>query len=355
MRNLLLLFLTALLTCCNFNNKREFYPAGNENFKYSGRYEHQEQDVALISSAASTQVKVYGENVEIKVASGNGPHHYLALELNGKYIGRYRVQERSINLELPANKEGNVLKLFKDTEAANGSILFNGIKAEKIEKLADEKKQKIEFIGNSITCGMGADTREINCEEGEWFDQHNAYLAYGPRVARALDVDFEVSCVSGMGMYRNWNDEDEPVMPDVYENLFLTGDTTKKADFSQQPPDVVSIALGTNDFSLGDGEKERAEFNKEKFIENYISFIETIYNIYPQTRIALLSSPMVGEKEGKLLVEYLKEISDHFPEREIAVFEFEKMDPGGCTSHPDIDDHKEIARMLIPFYKDLLN
>jgi hypothetical protein len=70
-------------------------------------------------------------------------------------------------------------------------------------------------------------------------------------LSRVIDVDYLVSSVSGIGMYRNWNDEnkEEPIMPEVYENLYLTKDNSKpKYDFVFQP-NIISIALGTNDFS----------------------------------------------------------------------------------------------------------
>ena len=53
-------------------------------------------------------------------------------------------------------------------------------------------------------------------------------------------------------------------MPQVYENLYLNLDDSKKYDFSIKP-DIVNICLGTNDLSYGDGVKPRLLFNREKF------------------------------------------------------------------------------------------
>jgi len=202
---------------------------------------------------------------------------------------------------------------------------------------------------------MGADTREIACEDGEWYDQHNAYLAYGSRVARALNVDYVLNCVSGMGMYRNWNDEDMPVMADVYSSMRLDGNGEEMVDSSSKAPDIVSIALGTNDLSLGDGSKERTAFDQEVFVQRYISFLEMIFSKYPETKIALISSPMIGKNENDLLITSLKRVKEHFETKDISVFEFEKMEAGGCTSHPDIEDHRKMAEQLVPFFRGLLN
>lgn len=357
MSKIISLIILAVFFSCNTSQKTklEYYDAQNESFQYSGRYQNKGEGVALIGSAASAKLRVLGDSCTIYLQSGNENHQYISLEINQRHLGRFRIEGDSISLALP-NKEGAAeLTIYKDTEASNGSVIFKGISAEGIESVAQTKNWTIEFIGDSITCGMGADTADIDCEEGEWFDQHNAYLAYGSRIAHALGADFQLSCVSGIGMYRNWNDEDQPVMPDVYSNMYLNSDTSSKANFDHRVPDVVSIALGTNDLSGGDGVKERKEFSREKFTKNYIHFIEEIINFYPNTKIALLSSPMLGDAQNEVLLECLEEVKANFKEKEIFIFEFSKMQAGGCTGHPDIEDHERIAEELIPFFEDILN
>lgn len=356
MRYLILFFLAANFFSCNSSiSDKRYFTANDESFRFSGRIQQKDEGVALINSAASVRTKVFGDSAIVHLESGNENHQYASVELDEKYLGRHRIDSDSLLLDLPNNEQGSVLEIYKDTEASNGALIFRGITARSLEPAPVEEKPLIEFIGNSITCGMGADTREIACEEGDWFDQHNAYLAYGPRVARALDADFELSCVSGIGMYRNWNDEDRPVMPDVYSNLFLNDDSSQKARAGEDHPEVVSIALGTNDLSFGDGEKERSNFDPEKFTSAYISFVEEIFAKYPDTRIALLSSPMVGEREQKILHTALEEIKSNFANRPVSIFKFDEITPHGCTSHPDIHDHEEMAEQLVPLFRNLLN
>ena len=357
MRHLLYLLFAASILSCNTTQKEvtEFFPADNDEFLYSGRYSDSENGVELINSAASVKTTVFGDSVSIAVVSGNDQHQYISIEIGEEYKGRFRIKSDTLKFALPEANQGTMLTIYKDTEASNGSVLFKGLAAEKIESVEREERPAIEFIGNSITCGMGADTREIACEDGEWYDQHNAYLAYGSRVARALNVDYVLNCVSGMGMYRNWNDEDMPVMADVYSSMRLDGNGEEMVDSSSKAPDIVSIALGTNDLSLGDGSKERTAFDQEVFVQRYISFLEMIFSKYPETKIALISSPMIGKNENDLLITSLKRVKEHFETKDISVFEFEKMEAGGCTSHPDIEDHRKMAEQLVPFFRGLLN
>lgn len=333
----------------------KYFEAKNKNFTYSGRGQESEEGRELIASAASVSTRVAGDTVTLFLKSGNENHQYVAVELNEEHVGRFRIKKDTLKFALPAADSTSLLTVYKETEASNGIVIFSGLRAQKIEKPTEEKRSKIEFIGDSITCGMGADSSEIACEEGEWYDQHSAYMAYGPRVARALDVDFEVNCVSGMGMYRNWNDENEPVMQDVYPYLHLNGEEGKRAETNKEDaPQIVSIALGTNDLSLGDGIRERSDFDAKKFKANYIGFVKSIFNRYPETKVALVSSPMVGEKEGKELNKILNDIKNELPDHPIEVFEFQKMNAEGCTGHPSLEDHKIMAEKLIPFYRNLL-
>lgn len=335
--------------------QNKYFDAENDKFIYSGRTLNSSEGEKLIASAASVKTIVYGDTVTVFLKSDNEQHQYVVVELNEVSQGRFRVIKDTLKFRLIPDSL-NILAIYKETEASNGAIIFNGLRAHNIEKPVEEKRAKIEFIGDSITCGMGADTSEVDCEEGEWYDQHSAYMAYGPQVARALNVDYEVNCVSGMGIYRNWNDEDQEVMPEVYPYLHLNGNEGKRAVVNKEdPPQVVSIALGTNDFSLGDGEKERKDFDAEKFKKNYVGFIESIFDTYPDTRVALLSSPMTGQIEGLELVKILKEIREELANYPIEIFEFEKMNGRGCTTHPSVEDHKLLAEKLIPFYRELLN
>ncbi|UZH54515.1 GDSL family lipase [Salinimicrobium tongyeongense] len=355
-----ILFISALLlSSCKLEQevpKDKFFEPQNENFTYSGRIQPSSEGIKLIASASSVKADVYGDTVTVFMKSDGTGHHYVAVELNEEYKGRFRITKDSLKFALPKKDSANSLAIYKETEASNGLLIFNGLRAQKIGKTSEEKRAKIEFIGDSITCGMGADTSEIDCGEGEWYDQHSAYMAYGPRVARMLNVDFEINCISGMGMYRNWNDEDQPVMPQVYPYLHLNAEQGPRAEINKEDiPDIVSIALGTNDFSMGDGKKERLPFKEESFKKNYISFIEALIEVYPETKIALISSPMTAEKEGRELIRILKDIRDEFPEKSIEVFEFEKMDAVGCTGHPGVHDHEIMAEKLLPFYRKLLN
>ncbi|MGO4822645.1 MULTISPECIES: GDSL-type esterase/lipase family protein [unclassified Flavobacterium] len=357
--------LLILLLSISFFSRAQTREQQSSVYHYAGRVELQESNnVLLIASASSVSFDFEGNSCEISLQSVDtyDHHNYVSLELDGEYLGRVRIEKGAVQIfpvTVTDKSKKHRLTIYKATEAANGAVLFAGTTA-KVIKSKVSNKNKIEFIGDSITCGFGNDPSEIPCGTGEWYDQHNAYWAYGPVLSRNLNVDYVLSSVSGFGMYRNWNDEhkEEAIIPDVYENLYLNKDNSKPYNFTFQP-DLVSICLGTNDLSDGDGKKERLPFNEEKYVSNYISFIKTVYKHAPLSRIVLLNSPMVSGERNKILVRCLNKVIQAFEKdtkhKKIALFEFQPMKPNGCGSHPDIADDKIMADQLTPFFKKLLD
>lgn len=334
-------------------------------YHYEGRVDHlKDGNTMLVGAASSVTFEFTDKNCEIFLQSVDTweHHNYVVFELDGIYLGRFAIKKgspKSFPIISTTHEKTHRLTIYKATEAANGGVLFSGTDANLV-KFSPQKRKKIEFIGDSITCGMGNDSSLFPCDKGEWFDHHNAYMAYGPQVARRLDADFVLSSVSGIGMYRNWNDEHqkESIMPDVYENLYLNEDSSKKYNFKFEP-DLVSICLGTNDLSDGDGKKYRMLFDESKFEKNYIEFIKTVYKHYPDTRIVLLNSPMVSGARNDAFVGCLKNIIAAFANDKkhepIQLFEFQPMTPSGCGSHPDSFDHTIMENQLTPFIKKILD
>lgn len=338
----------------------------SKTFLYQGRIDKLQNDqVILIGTASSVSFNFTGNECSISFQSVDSyeHHNYVQLVLDGKYIGEIRIEKgaiQSFSIKVTENIKKHTLEIYKNTEAQSGNILFAGTTA-KLVPISFKKKKKIEFIGDSITCGAASDPSDIPCDKGEYMDHHNGYYAYGPTLSIAIGADYLMSCVSGIGMYRNWNDEhkDEAIMPDVYPNLYLTKDASKpKYDFAFQP-DIISIALGTNDFSGGDGKKERLSFNAEKYVSNYVNFIKMLYKHNPKVQIVITNSPMVGGDRAVVFEDCLNKVKNAFANdkvhKPIQIFKFKPMIPNGCTGHPDVADHKVLANEYAPFLKKLLN
>jgi len=342
-------------------------PSGEDNVLTANELQPQGRTVTnsnhleLISSASHFAFSFEGKECRLSASIPDWQdHNYLQYELDGVYQKRVRVSKDSQQpITVSASTAGpHTVTIYKATEAHTGPVYITGIKGENVKSIPPSLGPIIEFIGNSITCGAAADPSEVPCGTGDYHDQHNAYYAYGPRVARALGTGFVLSSVSGIGIYRNWN-SDGPAMPKVYEKTDFQDQNNRMWDFVTYRPKVVSIALGTNDLSTGDGKKPRLPFDSASFVTNYIRFVQQVKSKYPASQIALLSSPMINGERRTLLQNCLlavKESTDRqfSSDKPVALHFFRPMWARGCTGHPNVEDHAILADELVPFFKKLL-
>ena len=317
------------------------------------------ESLELISTGAHFGFTFEGRSCRMLTSLAGSGHNYLQYEMDGAYQKKIRLDGPSSATTLTASTDGkHTVWIYKATEATSGPIFIQRIDGTNVQPLSIPRLPLIEFIGNSITSGALSDPSEVPCGKGEYLDQHNAYYAYGPRVARALGVNFMISSVSGIGIYRNWN-SDGPAMPQVYTRPDFLDATPETWNFSLFPPEIVSIELGTNDFSNGDGSAKRKSFDTTAFINGYLSFLITVKSKYPTAQIALLSSPAVTGGNARLLEAMLQlikqKIDQRYPnDRTVAVFYFKPMELHGCIGHPSVEDHAAMAAALAPFYRGLL-
>lgn len=150
--------------------------------------------------------------------------------------------------------------------------------------------RKIEFIGDSMTCGYGVETTD---EKEDFSDEtENHYYTYAALTARALKAQHVVVARSGIGIYRNYNGPktgNADCLPRIYDRT-LFGVEDVKWDFAQYQPDVVCVNLGTNDVSTDPYDKTMLE-------NAYRDFYYTLRSKYPEAKIVFLSGcALVGNR-----------------------------------------------------------
>lgn len=218
-------------------------------------------------------------------------------------------------------------------------------------KLVDPEAKgslKIEFIGNSITCGYGAAAPDRS--SGFSYDTENHCLTYAYLTARDLDADFNVVARSGIGMYRNYNGPREGdsigTMPLEYDRTLLY-DGDHKWDFSRFRPDIVCINLGTNDTSTDN-------YDITLFEAAYDGFLTHLREVYPSAKIVLLTGSML---QGQPL-EDVKGALDRLAGRHEGTYRFD-MSPQtgdlgiGADGHPSARQHRKMADELTAYLRQL--
>ena len=215
-------------------------------------------------------------------------------------------------------------------------------------------QRKIEFVGNSITCGYGIEATVGTASFS--YDTENHYLSFAALTARALEAQHLVVARSGIGIFRNYNGpydgKPETAMPALYDYTNF-GDLSEVWDFSRYTPDLVCVNLGTNDTSAG-------RYNKVKLREAYASFLQHLRARYPNAKIVMLSGCMltgqrmqdVEDAQNAVVAE-----ANRRGDKQVYRFSFPPQDGSlgyGANYHPSIKQQEKMANELIPFLRELM-
>lgn len=324
-----------------------FFEADNPMFQYVGR----------IDFSNAKQPRFWSPGVYIKAKFKGSAcillindqelwgknHNYLEIVIDDKPT-RIQTVAKTNEIKIAAGLENieHTLVICKNTESNIGYLEFIGLKCAALLPLPAKPVRKIEFIGNSITCGTGSDQSEIPCGKGVWHDQHNAYLSYGPTTARALNAQWSLAAVSGIGLIHSCCGMNI-IMPPIFNKIDLSGDSLPW-NFSNYVPDVVTVCLGQND-----GKQDSL-----KFCSAYLKFIGDLRGHYPLTQIILVTSPMGDKLLTAMLKNYLSGIQhalEKLGDKKVTTYFYSKQYHNGCDGHPDIAEHQQIAHELSTFIK----
>lgn len=364
MKKFLLLIPLLSLMSCSRSNSMHIYPANNKDIQIMGRHLiGKNGSVKFGASGVTFYMKFRGPSLAVDLHDqflNSTGYNWFDVIVDGGHAHEFRTRKGQTRYVLAKNLKPGVhtLILCKATEGQNGHNILVNIETHKLLQTRSLPKKKIEYIGDSITCGFGDDTLHYACNKGQWFDHTNSWYAYGPRLARRLHAQWMLSSVSGMGMYRNWNDPG-PVMPNVYSGVYM--------DYTHHPvhwnyknyiPNLVIIALGTNDFSKGPGKKPRPKLNGNDFVKAYTKFVARVHKQYPKAKFILANSPMFGPKNKKVLAGYLKRVianSKAAGDKAITQFSWGKTYNHGCDGHPYMNQQGLMAEQLVPVVKKYMN
>ena len=339
------------------------YAAADSKIKVMGRHEITEtRSVRFGSSGVTFFIRFEGKELKAVIRDefkyGNSYNYFLVL-VDGKIFRKFRTDSASTVYSLAENLSYKIhtAQLIKLTEGQNGWNELVSVDCESLLSAAEPPTSKIEFIGDSITCGFGDDDSGVPCGRGTWFDQHNAFTSYAIVSARNLKCQYMLSSVSGMGIHRNWNTPG-PVMQDIYRGIYFDhADSLTRWNFQNYQPDLITICLGTNDFSDGDQPQPREKVDSVKFIQKYADFVKLVRQCNPKSKILLLSSPMLDKERNSRLVAYIGQvvkILNKEGESKIYTYAFKKRYIKGCNGHPNGKEQKQMADELQGKLKSVL-
>ncbi|MES1188611.1 MAG: SGNH/GDSL hydrolase family protein [Myxococcales bacterium] len=349
------------------------YTPDDPKLQYMGRIDWSDPTAPrFASTAVQLKAKFVGTGATIKILDenryGNYKNYFEVMVDDAPAVKLTALKSQTdyvVAQDLPNGE--HTLVVAKRTEAGIGFARFLGLDVvgELVEPPA-RPTRRIEIIGDSISCGSGDEAMNGSpqCMEDGWGQPyHNGYLAYGPVMARSLDAEYNVTAVSGIGLVRNYSNMYDPrPLPEVYDLMYYEEMTSEAWDTSQFVPDAIVIALGTNDFSPGDSERDKMDV--ETYTAAYVAFVDKLRGYYPDAHIFGMSSPMLGDgwpnatdTSATDLKTALAAMVEHFAsagDPNVHQINVSKVIGTGCGTHPGVAQHASMAAEVATAIKNTL-
>lgn len=285
----------------------------------------------------------------------------IAILCDGRIIVKKLIEQRSerfdiVSSETPVTKTIRIVKLsecaFSHAEVSPAVTDDGAVIAP-----TAEKPLKIEFIGDSITCGYGVDDSNINSEFS--CEAENSMKSYAYVTAELLGADYSLFSYSGYGIISGYSGDGvrntRELLPPYYESCgfsYSSVNGTKLQDipwdFSAFVPDIIVLNLGTNDNSF-------CAFHNEsyrEFEDSYLAFLKVVRRCNPNAHIICSLGIMLTEP-----IPYIENAVKRLGDSNVSVFRY-TMQNGllgfGSNWHPSEDTQRRAGEELAEYIKSIL-
>jgi len=322
----------------------------NQNIKFMGRIALTDSAAQLTWTASSVLINFEGTAAKATLKDNTGMDR-VTVVIDGK-VTNTAIQpaqnptEYTLVTGLPKGKHR--LELFKRTEYDMGTLSFYSFNIDGKILPPPNFAHKIEFYGNSITCGYAIE--DIEGKDRGTAEFENGYKSYANITARHFDAYYHSISKSGIGFLISWFNY---TTPDIYDRV-SAHDSTTKWDFKKYIPELVIVNLGQNDAWLTKN-KDYPEFKRlfgttpptpEFIIKAYQKFITSVRGKYPKAKIICALGAMDATKEGSPWPGYIEKAVAGLQDKNIYTHFFAyKNTPG----HPSAQEQQAMADDLIAF------
>ena len=351
-----------------------------KKLRYIGRTYIKNDMLYMNFSGSGIEIKIKSKEIKLVFTGTKWDDFnscpYVCILIDGERYD-YAIDEKykSINISLDNNVHN--VKILKRTESSVSHAMLVEVYCDELLEIDEEDKLKIEFYGDSITCGYGSignDPLLGFTTKTESFLDSYAYLT-----SKKLNAYYSAVCVSGFPIYKSrWNlgfpiesVADMISISDYSEDM--TFETAIRWDNKKYIPDIVVVNLGTNDCSyftegqdwVDDLVKIHGSFDevltKDEFISKLLPmkdkihlFLDSLFKMYGDIKIVwALNMIFVNSHIDKIVNDAIKEYNNP----NVYNFKFhslEKSKDFGTNWHPGKTMHKDAADELSQFILDVV-
>ncbi|MGZ4048832.1 MAG: SGNH/GDSL hydrolase family protein [Bacteroidia bacterium] len=342
-----------LFCCISFNSfsQKKSIPFSDKHISYEGRIPFTRDAAALTWPGTAVRINFKGTGISGTFKDQDTANYYnVIIDNDSIYKIQFDTSKKTVALASNLSYAKHSIQLFKRTEWDKGKTLFYGFEfsgKNKLLKPSKLPKRKIEFFGNSITCGYAINDVAKDYPDGY---HENNYDAYAAITARHFNAQYYCTSKSGIGIMVSWF---PLIMPEMYNRLDPT-DSTSKWDFSRYTPDVVVINLLQNDswiVNMPNNQQFKNRFGTKapdsNFIINaYKNFVQTVRTTYPEVQIICMLGNMDITKKDSPWPDYVQQAVAQLNDKKIfTYFSPYKETPG----HPKVKEQQMLADGLIQF------
>lgn len=283
-----------------------------ETVKLTGRTELIDDTLWCAFSGTGADFTYTGKGLDITIVGDNAAigaadnQARAAIYVNGERVVDEMINASEKTFRVAESDEitTSEIKIIKLSETAHSTFGIKPLVLGEGESVApvESKALKMEFIGDSITCGYGVDD-EVK-EHHFSTTTEDVTKAYAYKTAQLLDADYSMVSISGWGIISGYTNDpekksDKQQIPLYYGKLGYSynkfaGTTAPQDidwDFSRYQPDVIVINLGTNDNSYVKGNMDK----RNEFSAAYKEFIGQIREKNPDAHIFCVLGIMGAE------------------------------------------------------------
>lgn len=227
------------------------------------------------------------------------------------------------------------VELYRRTEGFTGVVRFVGLTPEggALVPSPAPYARKIEFIGDSITCGYGVEGADAFCNFTT--DTETSYVTYAAIASRQVDAAAHLIAYSGKGVFQNYGGDKTELMPELWLRT-LTDDAGTPWDFGAWQADAVVINLGSNDFSVAIAQNE--------FVPAYTQLLQDVRAKYPAAHIFCVGWTGWGGQHEQWVQDAMTQSGD--ANVDFVEFSIDPNDGWGCDYHPSATTHQKLGDQL---------
>jgi len=332
--------------------------ASDARLVYVGRHLVDSSTVSMDYTGTYVRIRFYGRYLSVRLKDTGSNYYNLYIDHpHAPEPDRILTTHGDTTIVLMGEKargrkdykaREHTLILYKRTEGEWGRTTFEEFFTDgEILQAEPVKPRLIEVVGDSYTCGYGAE----NSGPEDHFSPMTETSAktYAAVLARYFDADLTLVAHSGMGVARNYNSKFAGwYMPDRYRQTFDMDSTVRWSPSPLTPhplPAITIILLGGNDFSTG----QQPTF--EDFQRNYQRLLLQIKANHGEEHPVLCCV----KKGVPALTDYVQRVVAECGLQHVAFCPFYPAVFGddsrylGADKHPNYEAHRMAAHVLIPY------